>query len=179
MRMARTAAGMARAIAAIGLALTAATALYAHVRPGQKAPSFTITSFDKTRIRSEDLRGQVVIVTYWATWCAPCKTELPGLDAYYRAHAREGLRVFGVATEQSVSERQLAPLAAALAFPLVHGLSGAGLGVMGGLPTNYVIDRAGVVRYADVGAINARTLDEVVEPLLAEPAPSPAVAATN
>jgi cytochrome c biogenesis protein CcmG/thiol:disulfide interchange protein DsbE len=167
MRMARR----ASVTMAIGLALAAATALHAHVRPGQKAPSFTITTFDKTRIRSEDLRGQVVIVNYWATWCGPCKMELPGLDAYYRAHAGQGLRVFGVTTEGSVSERQLAPLAAALAFPLAHNLSGTGLGEMGGLPTNYVIDRAGVVRYAEVGAFDAETLDEVVDPLLAEPAP--------
>ncbi len=176
MRMTRAAAGVAMAI---GLAL--ATALPAHVRPGQKAPSFTITTFDKTRVRSEELRGQVVIVNYWATWCGPCKKELPGLDTYYRAHAKEGLRVFGVTTEGSVSERQLATLAAVLAFPLAHNLSGTGLGEMGGLPTNYVIDRAGVVRYAEVGAFDAQTLDEVVGPLLAEPAPppSPAVASTN
>ena len=69
---------------AIGLALAVGSGLRAHVRPGQKAPDFTITTFDKTRIRSEELRGQVVIVNYWATWCSPCKKELPGLDAYYR-----------------------------------------------------------------------------------------------
>lgn len=166
MRMTRRA-GMAMAI---GLALGVAAGALAHVHPGQKAPSFTITTFDKTQIRSEDLRGQVVIVNYWATWCGPCKKELPGLDAYYRAHAKEGLRVFGVTTEGSVSERQLTPLAAALAFPLAHNLSGMGLGEMSGLPTNYVIDREGVVRYAEVGAFDAKTLDEVVGPLLAEPA---------
>lgn len=175
MPKARIRAGVAMAV---GLALiTAAAPLAAHVRPGEKAPSFTITTFDKTRIRSKDLRGQVVIVNYWATWCGPCKKELPGLDAYYRAHAKDGLRVFGITTEGSLSERRLAPLAATLAFPLARSLSGPRMGEMGGLPTNYVIDRAGIVRYADVGAFDAASLDEVVGPLLAEPAPSPALTA--
>jgi len=165
--------GMARRAGvamAIGWALAAAPALPAHVRPGQKAPDFTITALDRSKIRSGELRGQVVIVNYWATWCVPCKTELPGLDAYYRAHAHEGLRVFGVTTERSVPASRLAPLAATLAFPLARGLSGLGLGAMDGLPTNYVIDRAGIVRYAEVGAFDAETLDKVVGPLLAEPA---------
>ncbi len=161
-------AGMAMAI---GVTLIATTTAGAHVRPGQKAPSFTITTFDKTQIRSEDLRGQVVIVNYWASWCGPCREELPELDSYYRAHAKQGLRVFGIATEGSLTQHQIAPLAAMIAFPLAQGLTGPGWGEMSGLPTNYVIDRAGVVRYAEVGSFDADELDEVVGPLLAEPPP--------
>lgn len=114
----------------------------------------------------------MVIVNYWATWCGPCKKELPELDIYYRAHAKDGLRIFAVTTEDSVPDSYLKKLSAALSFPLAHRISGKGLAEMEGVPTNYVIDRQGVVRWAQAGALTPETLDQVIGPLLAEPAPT-------
>jgi thiol-disulfide isomerase/thioredoxin len=158
----------AAAVAAIGL-LAAAPVAAARVRPGQPAPAYTLTAFDKTKIGSEQLRGQVVVLNFWATWCGPCRQELPALDLYNRRHAQEGLRIFAVATEDSVAESALKPLAGALSFPLVHRIEGRGLGPLGGVPTNIVIDRHGVIRWAEPGAFDAATLDRVIGPLLAEP----------
>ena len=166
---------------AMAAAICAASPAFAHVKPGEAAPVYSVTLLDGSRIGSEAVRGQVVIVNRWATWCVPCRAELPLLDAYYRAHAAQGLRIFAVATEDSVSGAALKPLAAALSFPLARGISSARFAILEGVPTNYVIDRHGIVRYAELGAFDEATLDEVVGALLAEPAVArsapPAIAA--
>ncbi len=153
----------------------------AHVKPGQPAPNYILTTFDRHKISSDQLRGQVVVINLWATWCTPCKQEMPLLDGYYRAHARDGLRIFAVATEGSVPPSKLQTLASTLSFPLVRHVSSGAFPVIDGVPTSYVIDRAGIVRYAETNAFDAATLDKVVGPLLAEaaPAPLPAVPAAN
>lgn len=161
----------AAAFAAIGL-LIAGSAALARIKPGQPAPAYTLTTFDKTKISSDQLRGQVVVLNFWATWCGPCRQELPALDAYNRAHAKDGLNIFAVATQDSVPESTLKPLASALSFPLAHAISGPGLAPLGGVPTNFVIDRHGVIRWAQAGAFDAETLEQVIGPLLAEPMPS-------
>ena len=161
-------------LAAATAGLIWATGTSAHVKPGDPAPKYRIDLFDKEKVTSDQLRGQVVIVNRWATWCGPCKKELPELDAYYRKHAQQGLRIFAVTTEDSLSDYMLKPLSNALAFPLAHSVSGSGFDILDGVPTNYVIDRNGVVRYAKAAAFDADTLDALVGPLLAEPAPASA-----
>ena len=77
--------------ALVGLGLTAA--LSAHAvnwsgklpTVGEPAPNFELTTFDGQKIRLSDLKGHVVVLNFWATWCGPCKRELPLLSAYYKA----------------------------------------------------------------------------------------------
>jgi thiol-disulfide isomerase/thioredoxin len=167
--------GLSRRVAVMAmLALIGTTGAAAHVKQGDPAPQFAVSLFDKQKITSDQLRGQVVIINRWATWCGPCKKELPELDTYYRQHAKDGLRVFAVTTEDSLPDYALKPLSAVLAFPLAHRVTGSTFDIMDAVPTNYVIDRRGVVRYAKAGAFDAETLEAVVGPLLAEPAPAPA-----
>jgi peroxiredoxin len=157
---------------ALGLGMMA-LALLGAKRPvvDQPAPDFELRLVDGTKIALHDLRGQVVVLNFWATWCVPCKKELPLLDAYYRAQQSHGLRVFAVTTEDSVSDRQLKPLFGVLAIQPVRHLKGP-YDILQGVPTNYVIDRAGKVRYAKAGAFELDDLNEVLVPLLKEPAPA-------
>ena len=150
--------------------LMATSMATAAVKIGEKAPPFELTLIDGTKVRSTDLRGQVVILNFWATWCGPCKTELPLLDNYYRLRKDNGLRVFAVATEDSLPAFQLKPLFAAMTIPSARRIKGP-FAVMGALPTNYIIDRAGVVRYAKAGAFDLNELNTLLVPLLREPAP--------
>lgn len=155
--------------------LVLATAPVPAAKIGLPAPPFKLTTFDGKEISLADLRGQVIVLNYWATWCGPCKAEMPAIDTYVRAHPGQGLSVFAVATEDSVPEHYLKPLARLLAFPLVRRISGTSgrYGIIGdAVPTSYVIDRAGVVRYAKAAAFDAQSLDAVIGPLLAEPAPA-------
>jgi thiol-disulfide isomerase/thioredoxin len=140
---------------------------------GEPAPPFTATTFDGRRIALSDLRGKVVILNYWATWCGPCKIEMPVMDAWLRAHPDADVEVLAITTEGSVPARTLKPLAAALSFPLISKLSGYGYGkVDDAVPTNYVIDRAGVLREAKAGAFSARAFDSMLTRLLSEPKPA-------
>jgi thiol-disulfide isomerase/thioredoxin len=150
-------------------ALVCATApATARPKVGQPAPPFEVTTFDGQKITLTDLRGEVVIVNIWATWCVPCREELPLLDAYQKIRGNVGLRVVAVTTEDSVPLSALKPLAAHLTMKLARRLRG-NYQILGGVPTNYVIDRAGVLRYAKAEAFDLDSLNALLVPLLNEP----------
>jgi len=155
------------------LALAAALAAPAsakELKVGDVAPDFELTLIDKTKVKLSDLRGQVIVLNFWATWCVPCRTELPTLDRYYELQSRHGLKVFAVATEDSLPLYRMKPLFAAMSMPSARRIKGP-YGVIKGLPTNYVIDRAGVIRYAKAGAFTIESLNELLVPLLRERPP--------
>jgi cytochrome c biogenesis protein CcmG/thiol:disulfide interchange protein DsbE len=91
------------------------------------------------------------------------------LDRYYRLQQPAGLRVLAVTTEDSAPLSQLKPLAAALTIPMVRRFKG-DYGPLKGVPTNYVIDRAGILRYAKAGALTLDHLNATLVPLLSAPA---------
>ena len=134
---------------------------------GQPAPDFQVTTFDGKKLTLADFKDQVLVLNFWATWCAPCKEELPLLDRYYRIQQKRGLRVLAITTEDSVPLSQLKPLAAALTIPMVRTLKGP-YRVLKGVPTNYVIDRHGILRYARAAAMTLDTMNEVLVPLLGD-----------
>ena len=136
------------------------------------APDFQVTTLDGLKLALADFKGQVLLINFWATWCVPCKKELPMLDAYYRIQEHLGLRMLAVTTENSVPPAQLKPLAAALAFPMVRRFKG-DYGVLRGLPTNYVINRDGILRYAASGALTLDDVNRILVPLLQKSAPAP------
>lgn len=145
--------------------------LSARAKPivGKLSPDFTITLVDKSKVDFATLKGQVVIINFWATWCVPCRTELPLLDGFYRTLAPHGLRVFAITTEDSAPIYQLKKLFDALAISPGRHITG-GYEIMTGVPTNYVIDRKGTVRYAKAGAFDLEDLNSVIIPLLNESA---------
>jgi cytochrome c biogenesis protein CcmG, thiol:disulfide interchange protein DsbE len=137
---------------------------------GKPAPNFQVTTFDGTKVSLSELKGQVVLLNFWATWCGPCKQELPMLDAYYRSRNQFGLKMFAVATEDSLAPYQLKPLQKVVSFPLIKKFKG-DYGKIKALPTNIIIDRAGIVRYAKAAAFDLDSLSEELIPLLKESAP--------
>jgi len=147
---------------------------------GDVAPDFELTLVNGQKVSLADLRGQVVVINLWATWCVPCRAELPELDTYYKVHKSDGLRVFAVTTENSVSEKQLKDLFRVMTIEPIHKLKGPYGSIGNAVPSNFVIDRAGKVRYAKAAAFNRDTLNALLQPLLAEPAPAaPQVASTR
>ncbi|MEO8115917.1 MAG: TlpA disulfide reductase family protein [Phenylobacterium sp.] len=144
---------------------------------GKPARPYKIITFDHQTVPSTDLRGKVVVLNYWATWCTPCRAEMIVFDNYMRRHKGTDLAIFAVATEDSIPASKLKPLASVLSFPLAARLTGGGYGVMSGVPTSYVIDRAGVIRHAEAGAFDAESFDALVTPLLAEAPPVTVAAA--
>lgn len=163
-----------RSILIMLLLAVAAPAMAATPRVGEPAPDFQLTLVDGTHVRLSELRGQVVVLNFWATWCVPCRTELPLLDGYYRVVREHGIRVFAATTEDSVPLSQLRRVFAVLSIGAVRNIRGPYEPIRGAVPTNFVIDRAGRVRYAAAGAFNLDALNRILVPLLNEPAPAPA-----
>jgi thiol-disulfide isomerase/thioredoxin len=155
--------------AVLGLVLSTATAARPHpsAQVGLPAPDFRVTTFDGQTLTLADLKGQVVVLNFWATWCGPCKRELPLLEGYYRLNGKAGLRILAVATEDSLTPQQLKPLAQELTLTMVRRFRG-DYGDIKALPTNFVIDRQGVLRYAEAGGFTLDDINTVIGTLLME-----------
>ncbi len=119
------------------------------------AADFTLTSVDGRSLRLSDLRGQIVLLNFWATWCPPCRAELPDLEAIYRQDGvPHGLTVVGVDVEESAGLTQAFAKQYGVTFPLLPDPDGKvsdHLYAVRALPTSFLIDRAGNVRYTWVG----------------------------
>ena len=147
-----------------------AGAAQAAPKVGQLAPDFTVTTFGGHTVKLADLKGDVIILNFWATWCGPCRKELPLLEAYFRTYSKYGFQVLAVATEDSVPDSQLKPLAAKLTIPFVKRMKGP-YHDLDAVPTNYIIDRSGKLVYAKANAFDLDQLNAIVIPLLNEAIP--------
>ena len=150
-------------------ALIAASASAATPKPGETAPQFSIKMFDGTKTSLTDYRGKVLVINYWATWCGPCKAEMPMMSAFHRKNRDRGFEIVGVVTEDSVPKAQLARVVAALSYPLASKLTGRYGTINNSVPTSYVIDRSGHIRFAKAGSFSREEFIDVVGPLLDEP----------
>jgi peroxiredoxin len=134
------------------------------------APELSLNNLRGKTESLTDYRETVVLVNNWATWCPPCKAEMPTLAEYYREHKSEGFII--VAIEAGDPADIVAPFAQSydLEFPIWLDPDGASLRAFGNgtLPNSYVIDRAGTVRYAWTGEINKAMLEKYVTPLIGE-----------
>jgi thiol-disulfide isomerase/thioredoxin len=155
---------------ALGAASSLPGAAAAAPKVGQAAPDFTVETFGGHTLKLADLKGDVIVLNFWATWCGPCRAELPILDGLFRAYSPYGLQVLAVATEDSIPQNKLRPVAAALAIPFVKRMKGA-YHDLDALPTSYIIDRSGKLVYAKAGAFDVDRFKAVVVPLLEQPIP--------
>lgn len=135
---------------------------------GEPAPAFSLMTFDKRKVTLAELRGKVVVINYWATWCAPCKAEMPMMHRYFKANQARGLEMFGVTTEDSLPKYQLKRVSELLSYPLSNRISGGYGAIDNSLPSTYIIDRKGVLRHAKKGAYSAAEFKAALDPLLAE-----------
>ncbi|HUA81892.1 MAG TPA: TlpA disulfide reductase family protein [Dyella sp.] len=162
---------------AVAIAIGSALVRPAHANDlvvGAMAPAITLTTLDGTKISLHDLRGKVVIVTFWATWCEPCREELPLLSRYAQGHAKDGLVVLAFSLDEADQLDQVRQIAKSLSFPV--GLLGdphvPGYGRIWHLPVSFTVDRDG--RLVDNGwddkqpVWTAERLTQVVTPLLAQ-----------
>jgi thiol-disulfide isomerase/thioredoxin len=116
---------------------------------------------------------EVVIVHFWATWCAPCRLEMPILDAAWRKYDHDGVQVIGIALDAGASRQKIAGAATGVGFPLAR-LGDTNLrqrDVPKALPETLIYGRDGRLRYrfqAGGAMLDAATLDRIIPPLIAE-----------
>src|SRR5215469_8344870 len=108
-------AGLAASLACEGLRSPAVWAGGLHV--GAPAPAATLVTLDGQRISTTELHGQVVILTFWATWCSPCRDELPLLSDYLATHADAGLHILGFSLDTREELAEARRVAQSLRFP--------------------------------------------------------------
>lgn len=114
--------------------------------------------------------GQVVLVNNWATWCPPCKAEMPTLVAYHNEHAADGFSIIAVDAGEPADVVSQFAKNFSMTFPVWLDPNSEALRAFGNgsLPNSYVIDRAGTVRYAWTGEISKTMLEKYVTPLIVE-----------
>lgn len=134
------------------------------------APELSLQNIDGQTELLADYRGQVVLVNNWATWCPPCKAEMPTLAAYYDEHNPEGFTIIAIEAGEPLESVAQFATDFNLKFPVWLDPNGASLNAFGNgnLPNSFVIDRSGTVRYAWTGEISQSMLEKYVTPLLAE-----------
>jgi cytochrome c biogenesis protein CcmG, thiol:disulfide interchange protein DsbE len=145
---------------------------------GQRAPPATLVTLDGQKLSTTDLLGHVVILTFWATWCVPCREELPLLSKYATDHAAQGLRVLGFSLDLPEDVKGVRTVAQTLSFPvgLLAQSSAPGYGRIWRIPVNFTIDRDG--KLVDDGWRDHKPvwtqdrLDRIVTPLLSAANPS-------
>jgi cytochrome c biogenesis protein CcmG/thiol:disulfide interchange protein DsbE len=138
---------------------------------GEPAPAFTLPDLGGHPVSLASLKGRVVAVNFWATWCGPCREEIPELARAYLAHKGSCFEMLGVA-EESGSAEEVAEAAGKLGvnYPvLLDERSEAGDAFrVAGYPRTYLIDHEGRIRKVFEGTVDKSDLDEALAPLLAE-----------
>lgn len=138
------------------------------------APPLHAKGGPSDRISQLQLDGKVVVVNFWATWCAPCKAELPSMDRLYRDLDDQGLAMLAIAVGDSVKAIQRFQARAKLSIPLIPDETKqlADIWAVGPVPITYVLDKHGKIAMRVIGDFDWQS-DEIVDPiraLLAEPA---------
>jgi len=137
----------------------------------EPAPAFAVKTLEGGRLALRDLRGNVVLVNFWATWCPPCRREMPAFQAAYEAYGPRGFTVVGLSTDIGGRNAVRAYVKeAGVTYPVAMASEGLRLsyGGVSMLPQSFLVDREGKVRKIVRGAFEEEALRRAVEELLAE-----------
>jgi cytochrome c biogenesis protein CcmG/thiol:disulfide interchange protein DsbE len=134
----------------------------------RRAPDFQRQSLRHRTISLKDYRGNVVLLDFWATWCAPCLTELPRFVAWQRQYGPRGLQVIAISMDDDAQPARLAAQKYALNFPVIMGDAKLGelYGGILGLPVTFIIDAKGTVRFEHQGIVKPDALQNEIQELL-------------
>ena len=131
------------------------------------APDLVVSALDGDTFDLAKLRGKVVLVNYWATWCAPCRKDMPKLDAFYRRYHQHDLEMIGISVDRDADLKKVRKVTATLAYPvaLLKAISVDGFGPPDGVPITWIIDTDGKVRDRMID-VRDELLNGIVLPLL-------------
>jgi cytochrome c biogenesis protein CcmG/thiol:disulfide interchange protein DsbE len=134
------------------------------------APQIELKDLQGNTVSLADYRGQVVLVNNWATWCPPCKAEMPTLQAFYEDHHQQNFTIVGIEAGDPTPDVAQFVKEHGLTFPIWPDTGQKSILAFRNqnLPNSYVIDRTGKVRLTWTGSISRKMLEDYVTPLLEE-----------
>ncbi len=157
-------------VSLVGAALTLAGPAFA-LQGGSRAPEIGLSDLNGRSIRLARLRNQVVLVDFWASWCAPCRQEMPVLNSLYAKYKAQGFTVIGVNLDRERRNMRGFLQRTRVAFPVVHDAEHrvASRYRPPKMPSSYLIDKNGLVRYVHAGfrgKADAKKLEAEIRKLL-------------
>ncbi len=164
------------ALLAVMVVATALAAPRGIASPGDQAPDFRLPTAEGNRLSLASLRGKVVLVDFWASWCGPCKASFPALDSLYQDMKDRGFEVVAVDVDEKREDADAFLTERPHAMTVVFDPKGTAPTAFGveGMPTSFLIGRDGRIRFVHVG-YTQKTVDSYkseIEQLLAEGVPT-------
>lgn len=140
----------------------------AKAQQGGTAVNFALDTLAGGSVALADYKGEVVVMNFWATWCPPCRAEMPGLNRFYEAHEDEGLIVLAINAQESAETVRPFIDTNGFTFPILLDLEGqvAQQYSTRSFPTTFIIDRTGTIQHVQTGEISEEELEAIVLPLL-------------
>jgi cytochrome c biogenesis protein CcmG, thiol:disulfide interchange protein DsbE len=144
---------------------------------GQAAPSLVVDELGGQTFDLAALHGKVVIVSFWATWCPPCRKEMPALDVFYHRYRAQGLDVIGLSADRPRDRSDVKKVMQSFSYPaaMLDDAKTNGFGEPSALPETFVVDTQGIVRAKftpDEKPITEQSLAAAVLPLLPQRTPA-------
>lgn len=140
---------------------------------GSQLPNFALKDFKGRSVSSAELREKVVLIDFWATWCQPCKKEMPGYQKLADQYAAKGLRVIGFKADimRDQVDPRLFVQKLGIRYPIVVGTKEVReqFGGIEGLPTTLIYDRDGILRTKIIGFEYTDVIESAIKPLLEKP----------
>jgi peroxiredoxin len=139
---------------------------------GSPAPDFELRTLSGKPVRLSDYRGKAVLLNFWATWCAPCRIEMPWLVDLQAQHREHGFEVLGIAMEDTASETiQAFADEMKVNYTILRGRNAVGDAYnVHGLPTTFYIDRAGRISGVSRGLVRRAELEKKIDVIIASSA---------
>lgn len=135
---------------------------------GSLAPDFTLPQLDGRELRLSSYRGKIVLLDFWATWCVPCREEIPSFVELKKKYGKDGLEIVGVSMDDGPEPVRTFYQQFQMNYPVVMGNANLGeqYGGVLGLPIAFVLDREGRIRAKHIGATKPETIEKEAAGLL-------------
>jgi cytochrome c biogenesis protein CcmG, thiol:disulfide interchange protein DsbE len=148
-----------------------ASAVFAAAEVGQPAPALVVPELSGQTFELAAQHGKVVVINFWATWCPPCRHEMPALDAFYRKYHSQGLEMLGVSVDRPRDASEVDDVMRSFSYPaaISDDAKVNDFGTPYSLPVTFVIDNNGILRAKltpDEAPLTEQSLSRLVLPLL-------------